>query len=202
VVDSEADAAAYRRHLADLFNQYSGALTRFAVRRVGEAAAPDVVSETFLVAWRRRREIPADRAGAWLFTVADYVISHEIRGSRRRTALTERTALEAEASAPANGDEAAQIAERLLVRQTLAQLSPQDQEALRLAEWDQLNTEEAAAVLKCSAAAFKVRLHRARRRFAARLLKAQAEHPSVESGERLQGLLGLSRPAGRGEAAG
>jgi RNA polymerase sigma factor (sigma-70 family) len=201
VADSETDTAAYRRQLADLFNEYSSALTRFAVRRVGEAAAPDIVSETFLVAWRRRGEIPADRAGSWLFTVADYVIRHEIRGTRRRNALTERTASEAEAAAAVNDDEAAQIADRLLVRQTLEQMSPQDQEALRLAEWDQLTTAEAAAVVQCSAAAFKVRLYRARRRFAARLLKAQADHPSVESSEGLQGLLGLS-PGGCGEVVG
>jgi RNA polymerase sigma-70 factor (ECF subfamily) len=43
---------------------------------------------------------------------------------------------------------------------------------LRRTEWDGLDVDEAAAVLGCSPAAVKVRLHRARRRFASRLAAA------------------------------
>jgi RNA polymerase sigma-70 factor (ECF subfamily) len=57
----------------------------------------------------------------------------------------------------------------------LAELSPADQEVLRLIEWDGLDVAEAARVLRCTRTALKVRLHRARRRFAQRLL-ATDEH--------------------------
>ena len=40
----------------------------------------------------------------------------------------------------------------------------------RLVEWEGLDVAEAARVLRCTRTAFKVRLHRARRRFAQRLL--------------------------------
>lgn len=173
MADHSDPEAADRAQLGRLFAEFSLPLTRFAIRRVGEAAAADVVSETFLVAWRRRTEIPADRPGPWLYATANYVIAHEIRGTRRRTDLRERAASEAEATQDNDDDHASLIADRLMVRETLAQMTERDQEVLRLAEWDQLSPQEAAVVLGCSPTAFKVRLHRARRRFAGRLAKVQ-----------------------------
>jgi RNA polymerase sigma-70 factor, ECF subfamily len=61
------------------------------------------------------------------------------------------------------------VAERLAVLAALATLRPDDQEALRLTEWEQLDIAAAAQVMGCSAATFRVRLHRARRRFAGAL---------------------------------
>jgi RNA polymerase sigma-70 factor (ECF subfamily) len=60
------------------------------------------------------------------------------------------------------------------VRAVLSKLSTADQEALRLTEWEQLSIDEAAQVLGVSRTAFKVRLHRARRRLAARLTSESA----------------------------
>jgi RNA polymerase sigma-70 factor (ECF subfamily) len=48
----------------------------------------------------------------------------------------------------------------------LATLGERDREVLLLHAWDGLDNAEAATVLGCSANAFAVRLHRARRRFA------------------------------------
>ena len=66
-------------------------------------------------------------------------------------------------SSPAN--DAAEVA-GAHVRRTLAQLPARDAEVLRLDAWEQLTGEELAYVLGCSTAAARVRLHRARRRFA------------------------------------
>jgi RNA polymerase sigma-70 factor, ECF subfamily len=162
-----------REWLAALFAEFSLPLTRYAVRRVGEAAAGDVVSEVFLVAWRRLADIPRQRPGGWLFATAANVCQHELRGTRRRTTLHDRAA-EAESSEEVDDDHASGVADRLLVHEILSQLDERDQETLRLAVWDQLDANEAATVLGCSVTAFKVRLHRARRRFAARLADAQA----------------------------
>ena len=170
--DRDSDAAD-REWLGSLFGEFSVALTRFAIRRVGEAAAGDVVSETFLVAWRRRHDMPRDRPGPWLFTTAAFVIQHEIRSNQRRTTLHDRAA-DAEATQGGDDDHATKIADRLTVHQALSQLPERDQEVLRLIEWDQLSPEDAAAVLDCSISTLKVRLHRARRRFAKRLAAMQS----------------------------
>jgi RNA polymerase sigma-70 factor (ECF subfamily) len=165
------DGAA-RDRLAELYRAHSAELTRFAVRRVGAEAAPDVVSETFLVAWRRLDQVPADGARAWLYSVAGRVIGHEYRGARRRAGLHERLA--GEPRRDWVGDHAETVSVRQQVAAVLAAMTAQDQEALRLAEWEQLSPAEAAAVLGCSVTAYKVRLHRARRRFAELIRTASA----------------------------
>ena len=57
----------------------------------------------------------------------------------------------------------------------LASLRPNDQEALRLIAWEQLDAAAAAQAMGCSTAAFRVRLHRARHRLARAL--DQADDP-------------------------
>jgi RNA polymerase sigma-70 factor (ECF subfamily) len=46
----------------------------------------------------------------------------------------------------------------------LRSLRPFDQEVLRLAAWEGLEAADAAIVLGCNVSAYRVRLHRARRR--------------------------------------
>lgn len=143
-----------------LFERHHGELLRFAARRVLLDEAGDIVAETFLIAWRKLEVVPASSERAWLFATARNVIGSVYRRRSRETAL-----LPAEDVA----DHAESVADRLLVQAALTRLSSLDQEALRLAEWDGLDDAEAAAVLGCSRTAFRVRLHRARRRFAAAL---------------------------------
>ncbi len=50
-------------------------LLRFATRRVGLDAAPDVVADVMLVAWRRRGEHSPVDARLWLVGVAHNVIA-------------------------------------------------------------------------------------------------------------------------------
>jgi RNA polymerase sigma-70 factor (ECF subfamily) len=166
---NEDDAAA-RRRFEDLFDAHYAELTRFATRRVGADAAGDIVAATFLVAWRRLTDLPTDHARAWLYTTARQVIANELRTRSRQDRLAAKAAATAQ---PAVTDPSGQIDDRLRVRAALATLSPADQEILRLVEWDGLDVAEAATVLRCSRTALKVRLHRARKRFAARLLAAE-----------------------------
>jgi RNA polymerase sigma-70 factor, ECF subfamily len=64
---------------------------------VGIDAAGDVVAETFLIAWRRLPEVPAQQARAWLYATARQVIANELRARQRRNRLSEgvRDALQA-----------------------------------------------------------------------------------------------------------
>jgi RNA polymerase sigma-70 factor (ECF subfamily) len=56
-------------------------------------------------------------------------------------------------------------------------LSEPEREVLRLIAWDGLSTGDAARVYGCSAGAFRVRLHRARRKLA-KQLEAAGHLPS------------------------
>jgi RNA polymerase sigma factor (sigma-70 family) len=163
------DHSNQRRHEA-LFAEHHAAVWRYAVRRVGEAAADDVVAETFLVAWRRIDSIPPYER-EWLFAVARKVVANQRRGERRRAELSTRLAHERAGA----DDEPAR--ETQGVRAALATLPERDQEALRLVYWEGLEPAQAARALGCSAVAMRVRLHRARARLA-RKLDANSTRPS------------------------
>ena len=64
-----------------------------ARRRIGADEAEDVLAETFLVAWRRRDDVPDD-ALPWLYAVAGNVLRNRTRAQRRRAALSARLATE------------------------------------------------------------------------------------------------------------
>lgn len=139
----------------------------FAVRHVGVDDAQEVVSETFLQAWRRWHQVP-DPALPWLLGTARKVIGNRRRTRRRRDALTTRIALLDAAAADA---EAAELvaARRQAAIGALAALSQGDREALLLVAWDGLTPDEAATVLGVRPGTLRVRLHRARTRLAAAL---------------------------------
>jgi RNA polymerase sigma-70 factor (ECF subfamily) len=172
----EQDNAAARRRFEELFDAHYAELTRFATRRVGADAAGDIVAGTFLTAWRRFAELPAAHARAWLYATARQVIANELRGRTRRERLAAKAAAGADARVE---DYAGQVDDQLRVRAVLAQLSPADQEVLRLTAWEGLDVAEAALVLRCTRTAFKVRLHRARRRFAQRLLATDEDISAI-----------------------
>jgi RNA polymerase sigma-70 factor (ECF subfamily) len=133
---------------------------------VGDAAQ-DVVSETFLVAWRRMPMLPDDEELPWLLGVARRVVANAVRARARDVRLDRhlRAALAAGVGV-VEPDHAHALCARDEVLTTLAKLNPRDQESLQLVAWEGLDLRDAARVVGCSTTAFAVRLHRARRRLA------------------------------------
>ena len=150
----------------------------YARRRFSEEDARDVAADTFLVAWRRRADLPADDPVPWLYGVARRVASDRRRAAARRSRLTQRLDSQrpAEVGAPPDPEET-----RLL--EALAMLGERDREALLLTGWEDLTPAQAAQALGCSQPAFRVRLHRARRRLRA-LLAADARALPGAAGRR------------------
>ena len=134
---------------------------RFAAARIDPERAKDVAAETFLVAWRRLDDVPAE-ARPWLLGVARRVIAGQFRSESRREALAARLVTHGRDAGPA--DLAGALADRDEVLNAFATLRESDREVLRLVTWDGLSAGEAAEVLGVSRLAFAVRLHRARRR--------------------------------------
>ncbi|MDO8143662.1 RNA polymerase sigma factor [Isoptericola sp. 178] len=157
------DDAAARERLTRLWVDHREQVVRFVARRAAPAIVDDVVSETYLVAWRRVEDVPT-AARAWLFGVARTVLSTQVRTQGRWQALGVR--LEREPTAQARGaDDAA--AERADLRRAWDLLGDADREVLALVAWDGLSAREAAQVLECRPSTFSVRLTRARKRLLA-----------------------------------
>jgi RNA polymerase sigma factor (sigma-70 family) len=142
-----------------LYERHFEAVHRY-LRRRGPLSADDVAADTFLVAWRRLDEVPAN-ALPWLIAVARNTLLNERRRSRRHIAVTDRLAHE-----PTSALGVAETVSSDVIEAALAALSERDREVLLLSVWEDLDRAAIAEVLGCSKATVSVRLHRARRRFA------------------------------------
>lgn len=172
-----------RAWLESLFAQHHAAVLAYARRRVPADDVDDVLAEVFSSAWQHRDRVP-DPALPWLYRTASHHVLHSWRTRSRRDRLAVRLLAQ---PAEAVVDHADRVADQLdqdaRVHRALARLSVRDAEVLRLATWEQLPTDALAYVLGCTPTAAKVRLHRARRRFAQALQSstgdARAAAPEV-----------------------
>lgn len=137
----------------------------YAVRHVGFEGAQEVVSETFLHAWRRWSSVP-DPALPWLLGTARKVIGNRRRSHRRLEALAARIAMLDDVMPDAEAAETV-ASRRQAAVSALAKLTDTEREALLLVAWDGLTADEAAAVLGIRPGTLRVRLHRARERLSA-----------------------------------
>ena len=160
--------------LERLFRRHSMAVYTFAFRRLASwQAAEEVVQATFTTIWRRARDGRLDQldlpsARPYLIAPARNECRNHGRSSRRRLALVAR--LPHAFAAPDHAEETAARVddERAMsrVRQALAQIPVDQQEAIELVGWSQCSLEEASSVLGVPVSTLKSRLFRARRNLA------------------------------------
>jgi len=160
----------YRTHYADVL--------RFLARRTDSGQAEDLAHETFLIAWQKPAEIPAEpgEALAWLCGVARNCLRHQQRGAARYQALTLRAA-ETEPTVLVGPEDG--VAHSLDLNRAWHVLRPEDQEVIALRAWDELTSPQAAAVLGISALAYRTRLRRARKALRTALESPQPNAPPV-----------------------
>jgi RNA polymerase sigma factor (sigma-70 family) len=164
-----------------IYAAHQRAVLGYVLRRTDADTAPDVVSDVFLVAWRRLEAVPDDSL-PWLLGVARRTLANQRRAARRRDALGER--LQASQLTTA-ADQPTTVNDTVL--RAFGRLSEADRELLTLVAWEGLTTRQAAKVLGTTAVAARVRLHRARHRLAAALeaeeastvVQSQASKPKV-----------------------
>jgi RNA polymerase sigma-70 factor, ECF subfamily len=157
-----------RERFEMLYREFAPVVLGYCLRRAPRDVAEDVAAETFTVAWRRAGAVPRE-ALPWLLGVARNLLRSHYRGDARQRDLRDRLA--------AAGEPVAASREAAGVLEALRTLPERDREALMLAAWDGLRAREAAAVLGCSEVAFRLRLHRARKRLAV-ALELQEDGPA------------------------
>jgi len=155
---------------AELFERHSAAIGRFSAQRVGSEAAQDVLSETFLIAFRKRASFDAawDSARPWLMGIATRVI-HRQRGQEakqwRAIAASAATTREHGPDEMARTDErmdAGAAVQRMAAR--IAALPARDRETLLMYAWGDLTYEQIAVALGVPVGTVRSRLNRVRRR--------------------------------------
>lgn len=133
------------------------------------ADAADLLSETFVVAWRRADRMPVEpeQARMWLFGVARRVLANAARGDIRRSGLADRLRAHLDATPTGHVD-----GDALDIRAALKAIPDDQSELVRLVLWDGFTVPEAATILGISETTARGRYQRAR----ARLRELLREH--------------------------
>jgi len=157
---------------AELFERHARVIGAFAARRVGADAAEDVLSETFLIAFRRRADFDATWASArpWLLGIASRVIkkhhAQEAAQWRSFEASNSRGDHTTDGAIDAAGGRADASAAVRALAPRIAALSARDRETLFLYAWGDLTYEEIALALGIPLGTVRSRLNRVRRKLA------------------------------------
>lgn len=157
---------------AELFERHARMIGAFASRRVGSHAADDVLSETMLVAFRRRRDFDLawESAKPWLLGIASRVIkkhrADEARQWRSFEASASRGEHVSDGAIDSAGDRTDASAAVRALAPRIAGLPARDRETLLLYAWGDLTYEEIAVALSVPVGTVRSRLNRVRRKLA------------------------------------
>jgi len=175
---------------AKIFDRHAPAMHRFLSRRVGELA-DDLLSETFLTAFRKRGDYRADRVDVrpWLYGIGANLVRRHHRDEVARYRAIGRSSGTAAVSMSGSADELDRTVSRVDAQAlgpnlaaALADLKARDREVLLLIAWGDLSYAEVAAVLEIPVGTVRSRLHRARRRLQERLASAPERRKTTSGG--------------------
>ncbi len=181
VARARVDAAAF----GELYDFYLPRIHGFIARRVGDrAVAEDLTAMTFErgLGVVRGEGFRNDAFGGWLYRVAANAVVDHVRRGRRTIPLWSR----ATDGGPDEGDETGvgderaaraftEALDRDQLRRALQRLPDNHRRIIVLKFYDDLDLDEACAVLGCSRATFAVKLHRALRALRAALAQESTD---------------------------
>ncbi|MFI6550117.1 RNA polymerase sigma factor [Streptomyces prunicolor] len=158
----------------ELFDAYARSVYNHAFRLTGDwMQAEDIVSLTFLDAWRLRGKVDEEGGSLrpWLLGIATNVTRNTRRAARRHAAALSRLPRD-EVERDFADEVAARLddrAELALVRAALATLRRAEREVLALCVWSGLDYQAAAEALGVPVGTVRSRLSRARAKLAKHL---------------------------------
>lgn len=174
----ELIAAGDHSAFTELFERHAKAVWNYGYRLTASwATAEDLLSTTFLTAWRRRSQVllVRDSALPWLYTVAANLARNEHRRATRFLRLVPRLAADEvtrdHAEEHADHDETSRRLSKVLA--AIETLPNSEREAVRLCLLGKVSTTDAAELLGISEVSVRSRLSRAR----ARLRRLTEETP-------------------------
>ena len=134
--DSQAFAALFQAH-------YS-AICRYIAARAEADAVEDVAVDTFMVAWRRRDELP-DQPRPWLLGTAAKCLANHRRSALRSARVGERLARQPRPVSASVEDALVRAEQGRALFAALTSLRDGDRELLLLHHWDGLAARDIAA---------------------------------------------------------
>lgn len=196
--------AGEREAFAELYEQCAASVHQHALWLTGDrTTAEDVMSETFLAAWRGRERLHEEGGSLlpWLLGIATHKAENVRRGLRRRHAFLAR-----QRQQPVVADFAPEVAARLddarrlrAVQGALDRLGRHEREVLTLCVWSGLDYQQTAEALGVPVGTVRSRLSRARAKLA-RLAGEAADAGAADAGATNPGAMvaGTAAPGGSG----
>jgi RNA polymerase sigma-70 factor (ECF subfamily) len=153
----DGDHAAFRT----IYERHVGAIRGYAVGRLGPDGADDIVSETFVIAWRTidRFDPSATSARPWLYGIATKVLA---RHREREARWIEQNARHPDRAREATSEPTAYELDPVLAR-AIGTLSPALRDVLVLSALGDMTVADVARALDLRQSTARVRLLRARR---------------------------------------
>ncbi|MFF4353768.1 RNA polymerase sigma factor [Streptomyces sp. NPDC001530] len=187
----DSDASVIERSWAEpdafagLFERYADDIHRYVARRLGADVADDLMAETFVIAFQRRRcyDLSQPHARPWLYGIATNLVGrHRRTEARRLRALSRVTSLVAD-----EGDDGEPLADRIADKVSaessraalagaLGRLPARHRDVFLVITCGDLDYKEAAQALGIPVGTVRSRLHRARSKLRQAL---SASHPAV-----------------------
>jgi RNA polymerase sigma factor (sigma-70 family) len=147
----------------EVIRRHEGAIGAYLARRVGRAAAEDLLGDVWVAAFESRRTYDQSFADArpWLYGVA-------LNKLRRHWRAGPAPDLVADVTSMADGWDPwpavdARVDVQALLRAALAKLKPEEREVLTLVAWEDLTVADAARVLGMPSGTARRLLHQARK---------------------------------------
>ena len=162
--------------LGELYERHAAAVFRFLARRVGPAAAEDLVGDVFVAALEARVRYRPHTSGSalpWLYGISGNVARTHLRRQRPSAVIDTDLGVDWHAV----DDRVDARAQRDQLRQALAALSPAEREVFLLVAWEGLSAAEAAQALGVAATVARTRLSRAPQRARTLLSTTPATNP-------------------------
>lgn len=153
-----------------LFREHYASVARYVARRLPRESLDDVVSSTFVVAWRKFDHVEGPNL-LWLYRIAGYEVAHERRRLARHPQREILGDLGLTDSLP--------LEEVIDLAFAFSQLSEDDADLLRMIHWEQLERSDVAELLGCTVNTLNVRYHRAKERLVTAIRQPHrvAEYP-------------------------
>jgi len=155
-LDGDGDA------FVELISRHERAIGTYLARRVGRAAAEDLLGEVWVAAFESRRSYDRKyvEARPWLYGVALNTLRRYWR-SRPAEDLVPDVSGMASGSDPWSEVDA-RVDTQAALREVLARLRPEEREVLTLVAWEDLTVADAARALGIPAGTARRLLHQAR----------------------------------------
>lgn len=137
----------------EIFIQHAPRIHRYVARRVGQAIADDIISETFLIAFERRRryDLTYPSCTPWLYGIATNLISrHHVHEARTLNFLARNSVQEA--TEISEHQTITQLDAQLEVSRlasSLGKLKQRDRDVLHLFAWEDFSYEQISAARSC-----------------------------------------------------